>query len=204
MAQADVLALIDDIAGIRSDTVNLAEAAVRLRFYGDVVFENGLQREEGSWDAAYAAVTRGTATYTEPAAAIRTMMLLYDNRELRGATRRGLEAYDANWRSRQGRPRSYTEQDQDYGVMRLVPVPDVDGQTVGAFDPLVDPDFPGNNLTFVYTDNVTDVLAWDEMWVALDVLSREFGRESDHYDTEFAKLARQLAAMIRSMVGYAA
>jgi len=200
MAQTDVLALIDDLAGTRSDTASLAEAAARLRYYTDVVYENGLLRERDC-DASYVAVTRSDADYALPSTAIRVLALLYDNRHLRPIMRRGLEAYDPAHRAREGRPAAYTTQDEDQRTMRLIPVPDVDGVAVAALDPLVDPEFPGNNLTFIYTATVDDVAPEDELWVALEVLSREFGHESDHLDPQFAKLARQLAAMLRAMVG---
>lgn len=200
MSQATVLALIDDLAGTRSDTASLAEAAVRLRYYTDLIYENGLLRERDC-DASYVAVTRGTGDYAYPSIAIRPLVILYDNRHLRPTMRRGLEAYDPAHRDRQGRPAAYTTQDQAQRAIRLIPVPDVDGQAVGTLDPLVDPEFPGNNLTFVYTATVDDVAPEDELWMALDVLAREFGHESDHYDPQYAKLARQLATMLRSMVG---
>lgn len=200
MPQADVFALVDDFAGTRSDTVVLADATARARYYADVVYEHGLNRE-GACDASFVATLKGTAVYTQPTAAIRTLALMYDDKQLRTTARRALEAYDANWRARLGRPTSVTTQDQDIHTMRLVPVPDVDGDAIGVTTPF-DAVFPGDVLTFIFTENVTDVLPWDEMWVALEVLSREFGRESDHYDTTLSKLARQLAAMLRVLVGY--
>jgi hypothetical protein len=200
MAQADVLTLIDDLAGTRSDTLSLAEAATRLRYYTDVVYENGLRRERDC-DASYVAVTRSDADYAFPSTAIRILAVLYDHRHLRPIMRRGLESYDPAHRAREGRPAAFTTQDEDQRTLRLIPVPDVDGLAVGALDPLVDPEFPGNNLTLVYTAAVTDVAPEDELWLALEVLAREFGHESDHYDPQFSKLARQLATMLRAMVG---
>lgn len=200
MAQADVFGLIDDLGGQKSDGTALAEAAVRARYYADVVFEHGLVRE-GPTDAAYVAVIKGTSEYTMPAAAIRTLGVIFDDTQLRSTARLALESYDAAWRSRQGRPRTYTTQDEDIHVFRLVAVPDQSGAAIGVSTPFSGA-FPDGNLTFVYTNNVTDVPAWDELWVTLDVLSREFGRESDHYDPEFSGTAQKLAQVVRTLVGY--
>ena len=201
MPQADVFALVDELVGTRSDTLALPEAASRARYYADVVYENGLQREMGSVNAAFVAVVEGTATYAQPATAIRTIGLIYDDKQLRPTARQGNEAYDKDWRSRKGRPAAFTTQDEDLHTFRLVPVPNLNGETIGVSTPFTG-SFPDNNLTFLYTDNVTDVLPWDEMWVALEVISRETGRDSDHFDPTLSKLARQLAAMLRVIVGY--
>lgn len=202
MAQSDVFALIDDLAGTRSDGANLADPTLRSRYYTEVVFEHGLMRES-AMDAAFVAVVVGTAEYTQPAAAIRTIAICHDATELRPTLRRGLEAYDPSWRSRRGTPRSYTAQDADDDAFRLVPVPASSGATIGTSTPFIGT-FPDGNLTFVYTDNVTDVPLWDELWVALEVLSREFARESDHFDVTFAQTAQALAAVVRQLVGYGA
>lgn len=200
MAQADVLALIDDLAGIRSDGANLADPTLRLRYYTEVVFEHGLVRQS-AMDAAFVAVVAGTAEYAQPAAAINAIAICHDATELRPTLRRGLEAYDPSWRSRRGTPRSYTAQDTDDDAFRLVPVPASSGATIGTSTPFSGT-FPDGNLTFFYTDNVTDVPLWDELWVALEVLSREFARESDHLDLTFAQTAQTLAVVLRQLVGY--
>lgn len=200
MAQVDVFALIDDIAGLRSDGANLADATARARYYADVVFEHGLVRD-GPTDAAFVAAVKGAAEYTMPAAAIRTLAVLFDDTQLRPTARRALESYDPAWRTRIGRPRSYTTQDEDVHIFRLVAVPDQSGAAIGGSTPFSGA-FPDGNVMFIYTNNVTDVPAWDELWVTLEVLSREFSRESDHHDPLFAKTAMQFAQVVRVLVGY--
>lgn len=200
MAQADVFALIDDISGVRSDGAVLDDTTARARYYADVVFQNGLTRE-ASTNAEFIAVTEATAVYAFPTAAIRLLAVIFDDHQLRPTLRRALEAYDSAWRSRKGTPRSWLTQDEDTRTFRLVPVPPQDGQAIGTSTPFIGA-FPAENLTVVYTENVTDVLPWDELWVALEVLSREYGRESDHHDPMFATTAYQLAQLIRAMVGY--
>jgi len=201
MAQIDVFNLVDDISGLRSDGASLDDATARAAYYADVVFEHGLVRESAV-NAAFVPVVAGTAEYTQPAAAIKPLAILYDATQLRPTARRALESYDPSWRSRRGTPRSYTTQDEDVHIFRVVPVPDTSGDTIGASTPFAGT-FPDGNLTFIYTDNVTDVPAWDELWVALEVLAREFAHESDHYDQLFATTSKQLAALVRNLVGYA-
>lgn len=202
MAQADVLTLVADLAGPRMDSVALSESARVSEYYSDVVQEVGLDRVEGSADASFIAVTAGTATAALPTDAIRMLFLAYDDAQLWPTLRRALEASDPAWRVRQGRPISYTAQDEDTRTVRLVPVPDRTGAAIGGSTPFTGT-FPDGNLLMAYTATVTDVLAWDEMWVALEILGREFGRESDHFDPEFSKQALQLAQVFRLLVGYA-
>lgn len=204
MPFADVQALIADIAGTRSDAnAGLADVTRTDAYYTDIVREQGLLHSEGPCDAAFVAVTAGDADYTQPAAAIRALMLLHDDRQLRPTLRRALEAGDRDWRARTGRPQAFTLQDEDSHVHRIVPIPAQSSSTIGASTPFSGP-FPASALTFIYTDNATDVLPWDELWTALEVLGREFGRESDHYDATFAKTALQLASVLRTLVGRAA
>lgn len=205
MPQADVLTLVDDLAGLRSDGAALAETAARSRYYADVVYEAGLMRERVC-NAAFVATTQGTAEYTQPASAIRALMVLYDTQQLRPSGRRALESYDTDWRSNRGRPLSFAPFDEDIHVYRLVPVPAASSVVIGGTTPfdaaIGGVAFPTDALTFIYTDNATDVLAWDELWVALEVLGREFGRESDHFDLLFSTTARQIASLLRALVGY--
>lgn len=200
MAKADVIALAEDFAGTRSDSATLSDATAIDRYYADIVRELGLTAES-SVNASFVAAVAGTATYSLPTAAVRLLALIYDDADLRPTTRRALEAYEHDWRTRKGRPRSFVTQDEDVRTVRLVPVPDRNGETIGASTPFAGA-FPGNNLTFVYADNVTDVLPWDELWTALDITAREFARESDHFDAEVADTFQKLATIVRQMIGY--
>src|SRR6266481_7329271 len=82
MAQIDVFNLVDDISGLRSDGASLDDATARAAYYADVVFEHGLVRESAV-NAAFVPVVAGTAEYTQPAAAIKPLAILYDATQLR-------------------------------------------------------------------------------------------------------------------------
>jgi len=200
MAKADVLTLLDLFAGTRSDTAALATSTTVSAYYDDVIAEHGLLRE-GLMTAEFVAVTAGDATYAFPADAVRVLAWIYDAVELRPTTRRSLEAYDEAWRSRPGDPRAYTTQDEDARTVRVVPVPAVTGDAIGVATPFVDI-FPNGNLAAIYTSGAEDHPQWDELWITLDVLGREFSRDSDHVDLEFATAAMQLATVVRILVGY--
>lgn len=201
MAQADVFALVDDIAGTRSDaSANLADATARARFYADIVYESGLNRETVV-DAALQDATRSDAEYVQPTAAIRLLALFANAKQLRMTGRKALEASDPDWRSREGMPESYTTVDQDAHTFRLVPVPDFTS-SIGVATPFTNAPIPTGALMFLYTANATDVESEDELWVALDILGREFGRESDHFDRTFADVAHKLATIFRQLVGH--
>jgi hypothetical protein len=200
MAKADVLALVDLLAGTRSDSASLATTATRDAYYGEAVAEHGLIRE-GAMNAEFVAVARGTATYNFPDDAVRVLAWVFDAVTLRPTNRRALEAYDSEWRARKGTPQSYTMQDEDARTVRLVPVPNANGMDLGSSTPF-DGAFPDGNLTAIYTDGGEDHPVWDELWLALEVLSREFARDSDHMDMEYATAASQLASVVRILVGY--
>lgn len=200
MPKTNVLALVDVLAGTRSDSASLATTATRDAYYDEMVSEHGLVRE-GQMDASFVAATKGDATYAFPAAAVRVLAWIYDAVTLRPTNRRALEAYDSDWRNREGSPRSYTTQSEDARIVRVVPVPAVTGDTIGVATPFSGT-FPNGNFTAIYTDGSDDHPVWDELWMALDVLSREFARDSDHYDAEFATAASQLASVVRILVGY--
>lgn len=200
MAKADVLTLVDLLAGTRSDSASLATTATRDAYYDEAVSEHGLVRE-GAMEAEFIAVAAGTAVYNFPDAAVRVLAWLYDSTPLRATNRRALEAYDADWRSRKGSPVSFTMQDEDARMARVVPVPEAPGLALGIATPFSGA-FPDGNLTAIYTDGGEDHPVWDELWLALEVISREFARDSDHMDIEFATAAMQLAAVVRILVGY--
>jgi len=198
MAKLDVITLAEDFASLRSDAATLSDATAIDRYYADIVRETGMTGES-SCNASFVAGVVATATYVLPSAALRLLTLVYDDRDLRPAMRRALETYDHDWRTRKGRPTSFVTEDEDVRTVRLVPVPDRAGETIGASTPFVG-SFPDNNLMFIFTENVTDVLPWDELWTALDVTAREFARESDHFDAVMADTWRKLAAIVRMLV----
>jgi hypothetical protein len=200
MAKADVLTLVDLLAGTRSDSASLATTTTRDAYYDEAVSEHGLIRE-GAMAAEFVAVERGTATYTFPTDAVRVLAWVFDAVTLRPTNRRALEAYDSEWRNRRGTPQSFTMQDEDARTVRVVPVPNADGQAIGTSTPF-DGNFPDGNLTAIYTDGGEDHPAWDELWLAMEVLTREFSRDSDHMDLEYANAASQLASVLRILVGY--
>lgn len=200
MAKADVIALVEDIAGDRSDTLNLTDTTLTDQYYDDAVYEFGA-RLDGIVEAEFVATVKGTAVYTQPATAITPLMLCYGDRQLRPSARRAMEAYDPLWRTRKGTPQSYMTTDANIHEWRLVPIPDRDGEAIGVLTPFTS-EFPEENLLFISTASVADVPAIDEFWLTFDILAREFSRESDHRDALFAKTCSQLMSLFRTFVGF--
>jgi len=173
MAKADVTALVTTLANSTDDTTATGQ------YYDDIVEELGFGPTPLT-SASYVAVTQGTRNYTLPTAALKTLAVFYDDTQLYLAKRQELATYDENWRTRPGPPAVAALVDTDQRTLDLIPVPDQSGDTVGGATPFTT--FPSNNLTFIYSNNASDVHSWEELPIALDILAREFGRDSDHYD----------------------
>ncbi len=200
MPKTDVIALVEDLAGDRSDTSTLTDSTAIDQYYRDAVYEFGLLLD-GLTDADFVATTNGTAVYTQPSDAIQVLMLCYGEVQLRPTMRRALEAYAPLWRTKRGSPQSFTTTDANIHQWRMVPIPDHDGSTIGALTPF-DAEFPADNLTFISTITADNVPLIDELWLTFDVLAREFSRESDHRDPQFAKVCLQLSILFKTFVGF--
>jgi hypothetical protein len=175
-----------------------SDATAVSSYYDRIVQEHGLQRESLT-DAAFVAVTAGTLTYTLPTAALRGLAYAYDDTQLVGEDKRGIEGTDELWRVRQGEPRTVLFEDEKRRQFDLVPVPRRSGATIGVATPFSGA-FPVDNVTVIYTDNATDVQPWEELAQACEILAREFGRDSDHADAQSSTAWRQLANFFFTIV----
>lgn len=193
MAKADVLTLIQDLSSGQAD------AAAIDRFYDDVIRDLG----QRPWlaQATLIAITAGTTVYTPATSVIRILDVYYDDHVLRKATKQELESTNAQWRDEHGTPIVHITEDESAKDFRLYPNPEVSSKDfIFLFGSPFGLDYPEYAVAIVHTETRINLPAWLEMPVAFEILRREFMRESDHKDTEFAGACGQLADLLFLLV----
>lgn len=88
------------------------------------------------------------------------------------------------WRAGVSSPKAITYSHEDQPDFRLVPTP-------GSPD----------TLKIIRTEFRDDVPVWLELPIAFEVMSREFGRESDHQDLAFAEATAKVALLMFQLLG---
>lgn len=193
MAKADVLQLVSDLSA------GLADQTAASAFYNDVVYEMGLGRSVSLTGAAFVQATKSAGQYSFPVTAVRPLLLFYDETSMHPSDTKEAEAYDKEWRATLGEPRVWLVEHETNRVFTVLPVPRRSGAAVGATTPF-GAALPEANFLVVYTENRADVHAFEELIVALQVLGREFDRESDHTDHTAAQYCTMLVGLLGAML----
>lgn len=197
MAKADVLALVDLLALGRAD-LELAD-----RYYREIVEELGEMPLH--IDIALLEPAPGDQTFELPTDARRLLAAIYDDQHLGMASTTDVALrYGPGWRDRRGRPTSVVQEAESDGTYRLVPRPDETSS--GLSYPHGSPlgvDYPMSALALFHTALRDDVHLLLELPVAFDICAREFARESDHRDPDFAATCKLVADLLYHFVpGY--
>lgn len=182
MAEADVLYLVNLLSNGQADPT------VTPDLYFDIVAQWG-DGPELLTNASQVAINP-TTEFQIPSSIINVIGMIYDDRELGELTLRELEMLNPEWRNATGKPSSYTNVAESAKTFALYPTPrvatspmlGVSGEPLGA-------DYPTNSIAVIHTEQRQDVMYYLELPLALLILEREFSRESDHRDTDFAQLA---------------
>jgi hypothetical protein len=195
MAKADVLQFIDDVSQ------GQAEATLVDRYYDEVI-EDLCRLSEGFLsNVDLVAVTKGTSIYSYPSNTVDLLGVFWDDAVLRRAAQLELESLDPHWRDHNGDPLVFTDEDLSAKSLRLYPAPQRGSKPFSFPTGLpMGTDYPEYSLAVARTRTVDDLPAWLEWPVAFEVLFREFMRESNHRDPDFAALCRQLALVLLKMV----
>lgn len=196
MSNAAITTIITGLATVATD------GTATNAFQDDVIFElaRGAYPDVlAQVGAAFVAVTAETATYTIPTASnARTpLMIFHDTRQLFHVRKDEAWAYEAEWRDAPD-PHvvGYVMEPEDRPNFALVPPPKVAGATIGGAVP-TGATFPAGNILVVYAQSDTAFAGttYDDLKlpVALEALSRELARDSDHQDKMAADVAHNLA-----------
>ena len=174
-SQTDVANLVALLSNGQADT-NLFALE-----YSDVVNTLGPTR----WHTNTAAVnlTEGNTIADFPAAMLNLLAVLYDGRFLSRLELRELEVLNSGWRNAVGTPIAYTLEAEPVQTAELYPAP-----------------YTTSPATAIYVENRTNVLPILTLPVALLVLQREFSRQSDHVDPDFAALCGTLGQLLLDLL----
>jgi hypothetical protein len=193
MAKADVTTLVSLLSNGVTNATTVSD------YYDDVVEEVGRGVFQGvlsTTDAAFVQTVAHTHTYTLPAAAVRPLLVVYDDTQLAEDEAAQAADVDARWRTTRGKPIAFVRTDEEIRTIALVPTPDVSGADPTGLTPFDNTGFPVGNLTILYTDREGVFAADEELPVALFIMSREFQRDSDHCDGELSNMAAKLADLL--------
>jgi hypothetical protein len=194
MSRVDTLALCQDLC------TNQADATSITKFYDEIVSDLG----HGNWliVAELISTTAGTFEYNPPDTIVDFKGAFYDDRWLYRENLRALEALNPHWRDERGTPRAYVIEDESNHKFKLYPTPDRDSKDfIFMFGSPLGLDFPTYAVLVLMTELREDLPKWLEMPVAFEILAREFARESDHTDQQFAEACRAISGLLLKMVG---
>lgn len=194
MAKADVTALVDTFSVSQADAARVDadyDELVRLLSYTQ------------SWTFAAVLITPtpGTSEYALPAEGTRIVALFYGGRQLSKESRTSLSALSPNWRDHKGVPIAYVVEDQEALTFRLYPTPTqrpddhIPGTTTFGTS------YPDRNIVAVMAERRTNMPVWTEVPLALELVLREFLRDTTHRNAVFATAAGKMAASLLSVVG---
>lgn len=191
--KADVLALASDLS------VGQGDAATPPAIYDEVVL--ALRARPLLVGFTLLEHDADNAIYDAPEAALELLAVIYDDRQLAQMDADAMESVQINWRDRRGAPQAFVTETEGDRRFRLYPVPDTASATASFVTGLpFGVDYPGYSIAVLATEARLDLPAWLELPVALDLLGREFSRESGHRDPIFAGACAQLAALLLDMV----
>ena len=193
MSRATTLARVADLSRSQADAI------IAGRFYDDVVYQMGA--EMLLTQATLVEVDRADATAELPDTVLKVLHVFWDDIELSEESLTTLEWVDPFWKDRESTPSGYVTLGESEGTLRLYPAPEVSSADFTfAFGAPFGVGFPAYSLLVIHTEKRENVPAWLEMIVALQILVYEYGRESNHRDTQFAAACGTLGQMLRGMV----
>lgn len=203
MANSDINTVITQLGVMALDTTATNS------FQDDVIFELSRGAHTGNLGqsgAAFVAITAGTERYSIPTASgARTpLAIIYDDTQLLLLRKDEAWAYDEAWRKSLSDTIVGVVMDPEDRInFSLVPAPLRTGDAISGQTPIAVTAFPSNNVTVVYaaSDTTYPGTTYDDfkLPIALEVLAREFGRDSDHHDEGFSQLARVMSTFFFGM-----
>ena len=183
--KSDVLALVALLSNGQADPT-LASS-----FYDDAVSRLG----GALWHttATPLIISSGQATVNFPASLLSLLQVIYDDDVLSQLNLNELKGLKTSWRNQPGRPVAFTLDAETAKSAELFPVPNVTPTPIIPVHGLpAGQDYAPGNALAIYSQQVTDVLVYLNLPVALKILEREYSRESNHTDLNFAGFAGML------------
>jgi hypothetical protein len=193
MSRADVLTKAQFYAH------DLADNSALDRFCSELIYELG--RSAHLVNTAIVPVSSGAAIYSYPTNAIEMLDVFYDDKILSAERQETIEQNARTWQATAGTPSAWVKEMENKQELRIYPT---SSATTGDLSyPNAEPlgvDMPDNAFVMLFTEYRPDPLVWMEDWMALEIASREFARESDHTDAAMAKVCGEIGQLLRVMV----
>jgi len=130
-------------------------------------------------------IAAGSGSYAWPSTACSVIAIFSEQRQLLPTNAIELESYDGAWRQTTGTEQVYYDGEDPQRSFRLYPVP-----ATGATGTLI--------MGVASSANVPDYFG---LYVALEILEKEFAKPSDHQDKEFSKAAGDVAKLFGMLIG---
>lgn len=193
MAKADVLALVTSFSNGQADSTSASE------YYDQDMSD--ISRQPWLVGCRLAAVAPRTGEFTLADDEGKLLAVFYDTRLLDRTTERTLEQKNPNWRDEFGTPVAYITEDEPKKTFRVYPIPIVPSAPFSfIFGEPLGRDYPLYSIAYFVTEIRTDVPEYMEMALAWRVLNREYERESNHRDDDFAAFSKQISDVLFAMV----
>lgn len=169
-------------------------------YYEEVVRE--LARDRQLAEVVLLDLEAETGAYQYPNHLVHLMGVFFDDTQLSPMHEEAARAVDPQWRHARGHPECFLVEKDAVRRIRLYPMPEQDSAPyLGLYGLPFGLDFPMGTGVMVggfISENIPEFWA---LPVALEVLAREFSRESDHKDVAWAAMCRNLAMLCFVMVG---
>lgn len=194
MSKVDVLQLVQDLSQDQADAASIE------KFYDDIVLE--LAQQNVLTQVTLLTAAANDTSFSNPANAVNTIAVFWDDRQLSKAKRQELEWRNMRWRDERGTPEAWVTEDETEKTFRLYPVPDYASKALAPiFGGPLGKGYAENSVAVVHSEKRDDVIEYLELPIALEIMHREFTRESAHRQTAFAGVCLEIAKVLYQMVG---
>ncbi len=194
MGLSAVLNLVTELSNGQADPM------LAIGFYVDAV--NELADKEFLTTAQLANFQAGGTELVLPSDLHVLKGVIYGDAQIDDMTLRQLEHADRRWRERSGKPRGFTTETETAKTIALYPTPDVDAQPYSGSLPTFGLGYPQFNGAVFYSGYRDPVPIQLELIIVFWILAREYSRESDHQNAEWATFAQNMVEILTEVFSY--
>jgi hypothetical protein len=168
-------------------------------YFSDIVNEVSLDPDSPYVNVRSIGTIAGQAVYSLTSflsGATQALQIMFSGKVLSRADYSELSLDNDSWFSDGlGVPAVWTEENESWLNFRIVPTPLLTGGHIGGTGPIREGD-----LTAIHTETRTDPQPEEELSYVMELLAREFARDSDHTDHTFAQTCRNLGRLFWGLV----
>jgi len=181
LTQDNIVDLANTIGGTTGSTVSMNI------YYDEVMQGLGTRFNPPLVETTTFAISSGTASYAWPSTACSILAIFSESRQILPVSRLELDSYDDGWRassSTDGVHCHYSGEDTQRSF-RLYPIPST----------------ASTGTLIMSVASSADVPDYFGIYVACEILKREFAKPSVHQDKQFAKAAGDVAGLFGMLIG---